>query len=244
MHLRNQSALLSAPLADDLRRGPLPLPAALRYATEIAFALRGIHDGHGAHGAVNADSVRMDGDRVILAPADRAAPASDRTNDIAAFGALIYRMLTGQLPPSGTLAPPPPRAQMRSSAEGIHNAALRLACRCINRQPGLEIRTVLTELRTLSLLARYIEPGLATRAVAMPASAEPPSPGDSPAGDPAPVDVLCPRCASQSVYYSTARGPFESLLCWLGIPICRCHRCFFRYFVFLGIKVHKGVVLE
>ena len=49
----------------------------------------------------------------------------------------------------------------------------------------------------------------------------------------------CPRCDSASVYLSKARSRFEEQLGRWKIPLCRCHRCYHRYFFFLGLKIPK-----
>ena len=49
----------------------------------------------------------------------------------------------------------------------------------------------------------------------------------------------CPRCDSASVYLSKARSRFEEQLGRWKIPLCRCHRCYHRYFCFAGLKIPK-----
>jgi len=60
----------------------------------------------------------------------------------------------------------------------------------------------------------------------------------------APVEVCtkggsCPKCDSPTVYVSRARSPFEHFLERQNIPICRCHRCFHRYFALGEFKIGK-----
>jgi len=49
----------------------------------------------------------------------------------------------------------------------------------------------------------------------------------------------CPRCDSASVYRSKARSRFEEQLGRWKMPLCRCHRCYHRYFVVAGLKIPK-----
>ncbi len=49
----------------------------------------------------------------------------------------------------------------------------------------------------------------------------------------------CPKCECSTVYISRARSNFENLLVQLKVPICRCHRCYHRYFVFASLKFGK-----
>jgi hypothetical protein len=56
-----------------------------------------------------------------------------------------------------------------------------------------------------------------------------------------PAGGNCPRCDSAFVFLSKARSPFELQLGRWKIPLCRCHRCYHRYFVFAGMKIPKQI---
>jgi hypothetical protein len=49
----------------------------------------------------------------------------------------------------------------------------------------------------------------------------------------------CPQCDCSLVYVSRSRSRFERMLELLKLPICRCHRCQFRYVAFLRFKIGK-----
>jgi hypothetical protein len=53
----------------------------------------------------------------------------------------------------------------------------------------------------------------------------------------------CPKCDCAEVYVSRARSRFEQILERLRVPICRCHRCYHRYFVFSRFKIRKEMPL-
>jgi hypothetical protein len=283
MERRSHNGLPEGTLAEELARGPLPLAAALRYATEIAAGLRSIHAEGGAHGSVSAATVIMGGPRAMLTSPNGNSRQARQQGDVAAFGAVLLQMLTGSKPAPGLIAvPPAPRPSLHSGPEELKMAALRLACRCINEEPLLDIQKALTEIRTLAMLARYTEKPLAAKqrapAAGVAADAEsrdaaaaaargrrervrpkpprslipefetppviPPLQLDTSAVDQTPSVVHCPRCGSAYIYYSKGRNRFERLLIRLGIPICRCHRCYYRYIVFMRMNFPKGALLE
>jgi len=51
----------------------------------------------------------------------------------------------------------------------------------------------------------------------------------------------CPKCDGAPVYVSRPRTKFERILRRWRIPICRCHRCYHRYIVVGGMRIHKGM---
>jgi DNA-directed RNA polymerase subunit M/transcription elongation factor TFIIS len=298
-------------LASRLAQGPLPLPLALRYATDVAAALRELHQAGRTHGEVSANSVvlRLSGARLL--PPNHLARGANSGADVAAFGAVLYMMLTGNKPPrSGLLAAPVERAP-HAGPPGLRAAATRLAAKCLAAAPDQAptIQMVVTEVRLLNVLAQQAgaespappTPGPAparqaprksgpwsewTAAAAQPVekparpapaesfvdgaptkefvsammSTEPVAGlapyeggGDSPdeeraddlddkskieARAPSPVEK-CPKCGSREVHESRPRTRFESFVTKFRIPICRCHRCYHRYFVVLRSAFSK-----
>jgi hypothetical protein len=51
----------------------------------------------------------------------------------------------------------------------------------------------------------------------------------------------CPKCDGSPVYVSRPRSPFERRLVGWRIPIYRCHSCYHRYIVVLGMRIHKSM---
>ncbi len=84
-------------------------------------------------------------------------------------------------------------------------------------------------------------------------------PGEEPVVHPAPSDFTrpeaptvlgpkiapgappCPKCDGAPVYVSRPRTAFERRLVSWRIPICRCHRCYHRYIVICGTRIHKSL---
>lgn len=73
--------------------------------------------------------------------------------------------------------------------------------------------------------------------------AVPAPPADEPTPGPPLSGHRCPSCFSFYVYESRPRSGFERLLCSMGSPIRRCHQCYHRYFVFLGLSFAKKLPL-
>ena len=66
-----------------------------------------------------------------------------------------------------------------------------------------------------------------------------PTPKTPPALEPAGGN--CPKCDNSVVYVSRPRSRFERRLVSWNIPICRCHRCYHRYVIFMGLKITKDM---
>jgi hypothetical protein len=77
--------------------------------------------------------------------------------------------------------------------------------------------------------APVIEPVAASNSV--------PPPDGAP--EPPRVHSTCPNCSGTLVYESRARTRFEQFLGWLGAPLRRCHRCYYRYLEIFGFTLGK-----
>jgi hypothetical protein len=130
-----------------LKRGPLPPDQALKYAHSVASALRELHRQRRAHGGIRVESIFLATSGMMLAAPE---PANDLrpVDDIAAFGAVLFEMLTGHKPPEAGKFP--------VGSTGLQAAALQLAERCIGatEEAGPDIQKVSTEVRLLLILAR------------------------------------------------------------------------------------------
>jgi hypothetical protein len=219
---------------------------------------------------------------------------------VAAFGAVLYEMLTSGQPPQRGLPAAQAERVPHAGLHGVRAAATRLAAKCLATAPDQAptIQMVVTEVRLLSVLARQLgaepsappqpAPAPETRRQSHPwaewtATAQPvekpartapaesfvdgepteefvsamlsrkPAPGPTPSEPdaelpkegrdgaldsenemhnrgPSPAEK-CPKCGSRQVHESQSRTRFEFFVARFGIPICRCHRCFHRYFV-------------
>src|SRR5579883_966661 len=100
---RDQSADANT-LAQHLTTGPLPLPLALSYATDVAAALRQLHQQGRAHGWVNTAAVSLASGRAVLSAGNGLRHASPQS-DVVGFGAMLLELLTGRK--TGTEVPLP-----------------------------------------------------------------------------------------------------------------------------------------
>ena len=264
-------------LAKILSAGPMSLAAALQAASEIAAALREIHEQGRAHGSVAAATIDMTEDGAELQPA-RSWNEADTGRDVRDFGALLYQMLTGASPRAGELQVPSRLGGPRTGPSGLRISAIQLAANCFGEasiQPTMQ--QVLTELRLLAVLLKMQEKGefrlsfspslpaapfLVTPPVTAEAKHDEPVPEADAAGeavapivrlgpgsfgqptpkvlsDVAPKGAPCPKCDASIVYVSRPRSRFESFLVRMSVPICRCHSCYHRYFVFSVFKIRK-----
>jgi hypothetical protein len=160
-------------LTEVLAKGPLPLEAALRYATEIATVLREMHLDGRAHGSVEPQNVYLKSSGATLAPPDRRG-YTDPLNDLAGFGMVLYAMLTGRAPAGEELRLVPAKPPVVKGPAAVRAAATRLAERCLTaeRETAPDMQKVLTEARLLHVMSKQFQPD-AQGLFAVPAPAPP-----------------------------------------------------------------------
>jgi hypothetical protein len=239
-------------LARRLTHGPIEPVQALKYASEIAAALREVHRLQRGHGAVRPESILVASSGLMLASPPEGSGNRPITDDITGLGALLFEMLTARKPHAM-----PDRRKLPGNS-GLHAACLQLAERCMaaTAEAGPDIRKVSTEIRLLLLLARQRRPEpvrIDLPKPAVPAKAvlqtrpeinQPPVielPGRAPRAAPAeqslpPTGSRCPKCDGYHVHWSRSRGAFERLLETLGFAPRRCHRCYHRFVDIYGFR--------
>ena len=161
-------------LAHRLAEGKLPVSESLRTGTQLAEALRKLHDTGSVHGAVSPDSVTLTADGVELAPALAsstpnaytapeviAGKPADVASDIFSYGAVLYEMLTGRRAfDAGDSASIAAGATQAQPAPTGSPAVDRLMAACLAKDPLARpprMQKVILELKMLSMVARRTE---------------------------------------------------------------------------------------
>ena len=110
--------------------GPLALDVCLRHATEIAGALRELHQDGRAHGGVSPAHVLIRHSGATLLPAERRG-FPDPLADVTGFGGVLYAMLTGQTARNEDFRMVPAKPGVLNGPAAIRAAATRLAEKCL-----------------------------------------------------------------------------------------------------------------
>jgi hypothetical protein len=172
------------------QQGPLPLDQCLRHATEIALALREMHQEGRAHGGVDPEHVLLRHSGAMLLPAERRG-YPDPLEDLIGFGGVLYAMLTGKGPSGDEMRLVPAKPTVLKGPAAVRASATRLAERCLSaeRETAPDLQKVLTEVRLLSVMAKQMGSESLSIHVAPPAPVTfpPPQPLAVYAGQAAPV---------------------------------------------------------
>jgi serine/threonine protein kinase len=178
-------------LAEILTAGPLPLETALRHATEIALALREMHQDGRAHGSVEPQNIFIKSGGALLVTPERRG-YTDPLDDLAGFGIVLYAMLTGK-PPGDEFRLVPGKPPVVKGPAAVRAAATRLAERCLTaeRETAPDLQKILTEVRLLHVMSKQFQPDtpnlFAVPPPPPPPSFPPPQPLDVFAGKAAPI---------------------------------------------------------
>jgi hypothetical protein len=177
-------------LAQILERGPLSLEPALRHATDIASALRELHQDGRAHGSVDPSHIIIRSSEASLLTADRRG-YPDPLDDLSGFGGTLYAMLTGRTAAGEEMRLVASKPAVLNGPSAVRAAAMRLAERCLTaeRETAPDFQKILTEVRLLHVMAKQFSPETAGIQIAPP---PPPPPPPSPVlmSPPQPLEVF------------------------------------------------------
>ena len=161
-------------LAQRLAEGKPSVTESLKTGTQLAEALRKLHDSGRAHGAVTPANVILTADGVELAPAVPSATPTpytapevisgkppDVASDLFSYGAVLYEMLAGRPAFEGE----DDAAIIASVTEGQptpsgNPAVDRLIAACLAKDPAVRpsrMQKVILELKMLNMIARLAE---------------------------------------------------------------------------------------
>lgn len=224
---------LPGTLADLLAAGPLPLPDALRYAIDIAEALRETHKRGRIHRYLHPARVALIEGRLRLvaggpasvspycSPELAAGSELDARTDIYSLGAVLHEMLSGSAPlqaPSRTALRMEIAMREPSPLVGVPGRVALLVRRCLEKKPERRLQHIdvlLAELKLESMRAG---------GRGMPAGREqPPEPASAWTGR------VCPVCGSHDVHQSPPAGRLEMAGSRLGFRVGRCYGCYHRF---------------
>ena len=202
-------------LSEVLARGPLPLETALRHATEIAAALREMHQDGRAHGSVEPSNVFLKASgAILLTPERRGYP--DPLDDLAGFGIILYAMLTGRAPKGEEFRLVPAKPPAVKGPAAVRAAATRLAERCLTaeREIAPDMQKILTEVRLLHVMSKQFTPDAPTLHAVPPPPPAPSFPPTQPlavfAGKAQPIinpPAAAPPSPAESVPLDAAAAP-------------------------------------
>jgi serine/threonine protein kinase len=149
---RSNGQILAEVLA---QKGPLALDLCLRYATELATALREMHEEGRSHGSVDPSNVILKSSGAALLPTERRG-YTDPLADLIGFGSVLYAMLTGKKPSGDEFRLVPAKPAALKGPASVRAAATRLAERCLTaeRETAPDLQKVLTEVRLLNVMSK------------------------------------------------------------------------------------------
>ena len=152
------TAMTSQTLSQCLSQGRIPVAEALRYSMMLAEALRKLHEGGRAHGAVSPMTINLTATGLELLPAPPIDEATsykspevlegqpaDARSDIFSFGAVVYEMLSGKRAFEGAA-----RGPMAPSGSPTVD---RLVSGCMAPEPAARIQRIQKVMLELKLLA-------------------------------------------------------------------------------------------
>ncbi len=251
------------------REGALALDLCLRYATDIATALREMHQEGRAHGAVNINNVVIKTTGAALGAGERRG-YPDPLTDLIGFGTVLYAMLTGKPPAGDEFRVVPAKPAVLRGPSAVRSAAMRLAERCFTaeRETAPDLQKILTEVRLLNVMAKqfnseqltlHVPPppppetfpppqplavyaGKAPPVINPPAAAQPPGVLQPPATpDPAKPGDHSPQ--TQRAKGSHSRPVLKDVMCpkckGYHVRLSRPRTGFERFLNLLGMGVHR-----
>jgi hypothetical protein len=164
-------------LAQRLSEGRLPVAEALRYAVQVAEALRKLHDAGAVHGAVTPSNLEFGAAGLELSPAPEGAvreitpytapevvqgrPAEARS-DIFGFGAILFEMFTGRQAFEGETRAALAANLCKAPTPGSGSPGVdRLLRKCLAKNPEMRsprMQKIILELKLLSVSVRWTDP--------------------------------------------------------------------------------------